>query len=283
MITTSTNDCAQKFLIETADARGVIVHLTHSFRTILEKHDYPPIIQQYLGEMLLAATLLMEMIKLNGRLTIQFQSDGALKMLVAQINDEGHLRALAQWDNSTEESELKDAFSNGQLVMTIFENTREKPTQSIVALEHRSVAEALAHYFLQSEQLPTLFSFAIKDDKASGMLLQKLPEKNSPDNAWEILAKKFQSIDPRELLFDNNISFLKHHLATDDVRVFDLKKLSFHCGCTIGKMENAIAVIGEAEASAILGEKSEIVVTCEYCNHEYAFDREAVEKIFRRH
>lgn len=56
MTTTSTDDCAQKFLIETADARGVIVHLTHSFRTVLEKHDYPPIIQQYLGEILHQST-----------------------------------------------------------------------------------------------------------------------------------------------------------------------------------------------------------------------------------
>jgi len=286
-ITTSTDDCAQRFLIENQEIRGVIVHLTQSFRTILEKHDYPIEIQQYLGEIVLAAALLMETVKLDGRLTIQFQSESALKMLVAQINNEGHLRALAQWEKTADAAWLQCGFDQGQLVMTIFDNHHEKPMQSIVALEHRSIADALAHYFVQSEQLPTLFSFAVKEAMASGMLLQKLPDtKNNPENAmraWDRVVKKFTSIDPRELLFDNNISFLQHYFPKDDIRVFDIKKLAFQCGCTVEKMENAISVLGEAEAKSILKEKAEIVVTCEYCLHEYAFDREKVEKIFRKH
>ena len=106
-ITTSTDDCAQRFLIENQEIRGVIVHLTQSFRTILEKHDYPIEIQQYLGEIVLAAALLMETVKLDGRLTIQFQSESALKMLVAQINNEGHLRALAQWEKTADAAWLQ--------------------------------------------------------------------------------------------------------------------------------------------------------------------------------
>src|SRR5689334_10282824 len=97
-ITLSTNDVAQKFMIEAAHARGVIVHLTETYKTILEKHDYPAIVKQYLGEVLLAAVMLMETIKLDGRMIMQFQSDHAIKFLVAQINNEGQLRALAQWD-----------------------------------------------------------------------------------------------------------------------------------------------------------------------------------------
>ncbi|MCX7126121.1 MAG: Hsp33 family molecular chaperone HslO, partial [Gammaproteobacteria bacterium] len=90
-------DAAQKFMLENQDVRGVIVHLTESYQVILKQHNYPPIVQKFLGEVLLASTLLAETIKLNGRMTIQFQSDGAIKLLVAQINDRGHLRGLAQW------------------------------------------------------------------------------------------------------------------------------------------------------------------------------------------
>src|SRR3990167_2145668 len=89
-------DSAQKFLFEEKDVRGVIVHLTESYHQILKQHNYPPIIQHYLGEVLVAIALLKETIKLNGRMTIQFQSEGAIQLLVAQINSEGHLRGLAR-------------------------------------------------------------------------------------------------------------------------------------------------------------------------------------------
>jgi len=260
----------------------VIVHLTQSFRTILEKHAYPPIMQRYLGEMLLAATLLAETVKLSGRMTIQFQSDGAIKMLVAQINDEGQLRGLAQWDANVSEVELKNGLGEGMLVMTVFQKHHEKPMQSMVPLENKTIAEALAFYFLQSEQLPTHFSFAVKDDMASGFLLQVMPEHDDPDRKtrWTALIDQVNKIDARELFYDNNASFLQYYFLDENIRLFDSRDLAFHCGCSLSKMENAIRVIGRIEANLILKEKAEIVVTCEYCNHHYAFDREAIEKIF---
>lgn len=278
----SLSDSAQKFLIENKHVRGVIVHLTHSFKTILSQHTYPPIVQKYLGEVLLIAVMLAETIKLNGRLTIQFQSDSALKMLVAQINDEGHLRGLAQWDASAPMEKLEKGLGEGSLVMTIFQKHQEKPSQSIVPLENRSITEALTFYFAQSEQLPTQFALAVKDDMASGMMLQVLPENTDTkrDAQWAELSEKMQKLDARELFYDNNVSFLQYHFGEDDIRLFDSRDLKFHCGCSVDKMENAIYVMGQAEANLILKENASIVVTCEYCNHHYAFNKEEVEKLF---
>lgn len=281
----SLSDSTQKFILENHNVRGVMVHLTHSFRTMLEKHDYPTSVQKHLGEILLAAAMLMETIKLNGRLTIQFQSDSALKILVAQINDEGQLRGLAQWDANATDAELETGLGDGSLVLTIFQKNQEQPMQSIVQLERRSIADALAFYFLQSEQLPTVFSFAVKEDMASGFLLQMMPENNNPerDTLWQSLVERVNKIDPQELFYDNNASFLQYHFGDDDIRLFDSHDLVFKCGCSVEKMEQAIRVMGQAEANLIIKEQSEIVVTCEYCNNEYAFDRAAVEQLFRVH
>src|SRR3990167_10463471 len=161
-------DSAQKFLLEEKDVRGVIVHLTESYQKIAKQHDYPAIIQQYLGEVLVAAALLMETIKLNGRMTIQFQSESAIQLLVAQINDEGHLRGLAQWNPDATDAELSGGFGKGELVITIFQKGFERPMQGIVSLENRTISEALSFYFLQSEQLPTTFSLAVTDQYAVG-------------------------------------------------------------------------------------------------------------------
>ncbi|OGT44013.1 MAG: hypothetical protein A3F13_04460 [Gammaproteobacteria bacterium RIFCSPHIGHO2_12_FULL_40_19] len=278
-------DSAQKFLFEALDVRGVIVHLTQSYQQILKQHNYPPIVQRYLGEVLVAAALLVETIKLNGRMTIQFQSEGAIQLLVAQINSEGHLRGLAQWDPDATDEALSGGFGKGELVITIFQKGFERPMQGIVSLENRTISEALTFYFLQSEQLPTTFSLAVTDQYAVGMLLQLMPEEKSDDHqkSWELISKRVREINPSEIFYDNNASFLAYYFPDELIRLFDAHELIFQCGCSIEKMENAIAVLGEAEANLIIKEKSEIVVTCEYCNHQYGFDREAVEAIFRKH
>ncbi|MFX6015229.1 Hsp33 family molecular chaperone HslO, partial [Acinetobacter baumannii] len=52
--------------------------------------------------------------------------------------------------------------------------------QGIVPLEGRSLAEACAHYFFQSEQVPTSLKVAVTGSSegwiAGGMLVQHLPE-----------------------------------------------------------------------------------------------------------
>jgi molecular chaperone Hsp33 len=276
-------DSVQKFLLEDHNARGVIVHLTQSYHDILKQHQYPCVIKHILGEALVCAALLMETIKLDGRMTIQFQSKGAIRLLVAQINSDGHLRGLAQWDSDAPEEVLRQGFSSGELVVTLFRKGSHAPMQGIVSLENRTVSEALAYYFKQSEQLPTHFSVAVTDEYAVGMLLQQMPEqKHDYDKlAWQSLLAQIKKINPAELFYDNNASFLLHYFSEESIRLFDARELVFQCGCTVEKMENAIRLIGATEANDILKEKSEIVVTCEYCNHAYTFDRDAVEAIFR--
>ncbi len=279
-------DAVQKFMLENQDVRGVIVHLTESYQAILKQHNYPEIIQRYLGEVLVASALLIETIKLNGRLTIQFQSEGAIQLLVAQINSDGHLRGLAQWDASATETALANGLGKGELIITIFQKGHDRPMQGLVSLENRTISEALTFYFLQSEQLPTTFSLAVTDEYAVGMLLQLMPEKtdgNAHKQSWNVIAKRVKAINAAELFYDNNASFLLHYFPDDAVRLFDARELKFVCGCSVDKMAGAIATLGEVEANEILKDKAEIVVTCEYCNHEFGFDRAKVEAIFRKH
>lgn len=195
------------------------------------------------------------------------------------------MRGLAQWDKSADEKTLETGLGEGSLVITVFRNDQQQPMQSMVSLEKRTIRDALAHYFLQSEQLPTVFSFAIKEEMASGFLLQMMPENKelNHESSWNSLVEHVEKIDTRELFYDNNASFLQYYFPEESIRLFDSCGLQFQCGCTVEKMANAIYIMGEIEANLILKEKSEIVVTCEYCNHQYAFDREASDKIFQNH
>src|SRR3990167_992582 len=120
-------DTIQRFLLENSDVRGVLVHLDQTFQTILQQHAYPKSVQKQLAAVLLAVALLSACIKLKGRMTLQFQSKGAIKMLVGQINDAGDLRGLAKWQHDADPETLTNGLRDGQLVITVFQENYSEP------------------------------------------------------------------------------------------------------------------------------------------------------------
>ena len=63
---------------------------------VFKRHLYPKAVQNLLGEMLVATSLLTATLKFEGTITVQIQGDGALKMAVVNGNDRQQLRALAK-------------------------------------------------------------------------------------------------------------------------------------------------------------------------------------------
>lgn len=275
-------DSIQKFLLEDSNVRGVLVHIDHSFQTILQQHNYPVEVRHFLADVLLSAALLSARIKLKGRMTIQFRSESAIELLVAQINDQGHLRGLAQWKEDATAHELSLGLAKGQLVITIFQEGFQNPLQSIVPIEGKSVEQALAFYFLQSEQLPTSFYFASDEKQAVGMLLQQMPELDGKDreDQWRALMEKMLVFDTTAMLFSDNTPLLQMEFTEETIRVFDPQSIEFKCTCSVEKMAHAVYLMGEIEAKIALEEAGQIAVVCDYCNHQYKFDHEAVEKLF---
>jgi len=76
-------DILQRFLFENIPIRGEIVHLKQSFQVIIKQHEYSPLVQAVLGEALALICLLTATIKFKGRMTLQFQGRGKLKLLLA--------------------------------------------------------------------------------------------------------------------------------------------------------------------------------------------------------
>jgi molecular chaperone Hsp33 len=186
----SENDILQRFLFEDAPLRGELVHLNESYKTIAQQRAYPPFIRQLLGEALVVACLLTSIIKFKGRLTIQFQSKEKLKLLMAQCDDQFHLRGLVQYEGELTREELLEVQKQGVLAIMIdSDHLSPKRYQGIVAWQGHSLAQAIEGYFKQSEQLETRLWLAVNETSAAGLLLQVLP-KEKPElysHDWEHL------------------------------------------------------------------------------------------------
>lgn len=281
-------DKLQRFIFEHAPVRGEYVHLDDSFLTIISQHGYPPPIQKILGEALAVAVLLSAIIKFTGRLTVQFRGKGRLKMLLAQCNNEFQIRGLAKWDGDLSYEELVAAFRDGVLVIML-ETGGNNRYQGIVGWEGDSLAKSIEGYFRDSEQLATKICLSVSEKSAAGFLLQVVPggDKSATGIAeqvikphWEHFSKLMNELSPEDLLQKDYQSLLLSLFQEEPIRIFEPDSIAFACTCSRKRSADALVMIGQKEAEEELEGKNSIVVTCDFCNKEYMFDRVDVAALF---
>lgn len=282
-------DLLNRFIFEKAPIRGEFVQLQESVLTILNQHDYPPSIRQLLGEALCVAVLLTAIIKFQGRLTVQFRGQGKLKLLLAQCDHHFHLRGLVKWDGEMSYSELMDAFNDGILVIMLDTGGIGR-YQGIVSWRGNSLLESIEGFFKESEQLATKLWLCVGKESAAGFLLQVIPTKENAtlslqediDNAdWKHIMELTEKLDPEEMLHLDAEKLLKKLYPAEEVRLFSPVPVMFKCTCTRKRGEDAILLLGQKEAEEELASKKSIVVTCDFCNEEYIFDKVDVSAIFK--
>lgn len=273
-------DSLQRFIFENVPVRGEYVHLQESLQAILKQHPYPPEVRRLLAEALCAAALLSAVIKFEGRLSIQFRGKGGLKLLLAQCNNHFQMRGLAKYDENLSYEDLLASFNDGVLVIILDSGPKHRRYEGVVAWRGHSLAESIEGYFRDSEQLSTRIWLVSDQYTAAGFLLQAMPgeDQTAHDEHSGVMAETH--IDTDELLSLDVVSILKKHYGEHDIRLFNSSDVMFKCTCSRESGENAIAVIGREEAEEELKDKNTIVVTCDFCNTEYFFDRVDVATIF---
>lgn len=283
---TDDHDSLTRFLILGAGVRGVRVHLQDTWRQIRQREDYPAAAAELLGEACTAAALLTGHTKVDGRLSIQLSSRGAIRTLFAECTAAGTLRGIVQLqDGAAPSRDLRELGPDAVLAITV-ENPRpgrqslQEPMryQGLVALESDHLAGAFEDYFAQSEQLPTRLLLACDDTRTAGLMLQKLPGDAGDDDGWQRACALFDTLTPTELLDLPGDTLLGRLFHEDGVQVLGSKPLRFACSCSRDRVGAMLASLGhdEARAAAADGEAS---VRCEFCGQRYTFPPEEIEAL----
>ncbi|MCB1802240.1 MAG: Hsp33 family molecular chaperone HslO [Gammaproteobacteria bacterium] len=270
----SAYDRLYRFTFEKFPVRGEIVVLDASWKAVVDRHAYPASVLDYLGQTLVAATLMSATIKLKGALIVQLQGDGPLQTLVAQATDSRTLRGMARVADGAVPvvDDLHAALGNGRMVITAEAANRER-YQGIVAVEQATVAAAVEAYFAQSEQLPTRLWLAASTERAAGLLLQRMPSAAAvDDDDWRRVCLFADTLGRDELLDAGPETLLRRLFHEDDVRLFDPEPVAFRCSCSKSRIEDALRALGQEEVDAILRDQGAIEADCEFCNAHYHFD-----------
>jgi len=272
-------DQLNRYLFDSANVRGELVQANKTYQEIKNNHQYPPVINLLLGELLVATSMLTALLKFEGNIAVQLQGDGPVSVVVVNGDDKQQLRGVARVNGDVTSSKLTEIFSKGYMVITITPTKGER-YQGIVALDKDTLAECLEAYFEQSEQLKTHFWLRCDEENAAGMMIQALPDESDNDDAYHNLRQLTDTIKDQELFNLDANTILNRLYHQEDVRVFDPQDLSFVCGCSKERSGTAIISVGREEAESIVEEQGQITMHCDYCNTEYLFDQQDIAALF---
>lgn len=277
----SRKDQLHRFTFEGLGLRGELVQLEASWQALLARHPgYPEPIQQLLGEGCAAVLLLSAVIKFQGSLILQLQSQGMLRMLVAQATEKRTMRGLARWEGDVSAApKLDDLIENGRLVFTVQAPNGER-YQGIVPVEGDHLAAAIEGYFAQSEQLATRIWLASDGQRAAGLMLQELPSQKLADEDWRRIGMLADTVRPEEMLELPADELLHRLFHEESVRLYEPDPVAFRCTCSKEKTANLLVSLGHDEVEQALSEEGEINVDCEFCGKRYRYDRVDIEMLF---
>jgi len=292
-------DLVQPFQLESSALRGRLVRLGPALDLILHQHAYPPAVGGLLAEAMVIACALGTALKYEGVFTFQAKGDGPVRLLVADVTSEGGLRAYAQMQEEYDfagaapDTEL---LGKGSLAFTVDQSAKDDRYQGIVTLEGGSLAEAVQHYFRQSEQLPTGIIAAVRQDaqgrwRGGCLMLQQMPREGgightsdtSTEDDWYRAMMLMGTCSMEELtdtmLMPNDILYRLFH--EEGVRIYDPQAFRHECRCSETRVTEMLRALPRTEIEA-LAVDGLVTVTCAFCNKTYRFDEEQRDKLYTK-
>jgi molecular chaperone Hsp33 len=301
MTTDTSKDLLQRFIFDNAAVRGELVEISHVWREIQARHDYPKAVRALLGEMVAAAALLSANLKFNGAIVMQIHGDGPVRLLVVECDANLRLRATAKMagdaaipDDATL-TDLLNVHGKGRFVITLDPLDKvpgQQPYQGVVPLDGEDIATVIENYMLRSEQMDTKLWLAADDKIARGLLLQKLPRNSSAEDqvqqaseeedleTWNRAVILGNTLKQEEMLSTDVQTLLRRLFWEETIRVFDPVHPEFFCSCTRERVGNMLKTLGREEVDSALADLGELSINCDFCGKHYKFDKVDCAQLF---
>jgi molecular chaperone Hsp33 len=249
-----------------------------------------------LGRALLGASMMGDMLKeQQGALTLQIKGGGPLGTVLAVSDCEGNVRGYVQNPHvdliEQKPGKLDVGAAVGQQgTLTVIKDIGLKePYVGSIGLFSGEIADDLAMYFVESEQIPTACALGVlvgtdqSVTSAGGYLIQLLP--GATEEVISRIETGVRALGPVSAALEGGMDgegLLRAALPDFDLEILEKHPVEYRCYCSRDRVSRALISMGREELTSLIAEQGQAELTCQFCDRVYHYSKEELELLLHQ-
>ena len=258
-------------------------------------HKTLPVATAALGRTLAAASMMGNALKSDGAsLTLQFKGGGPLGTVLAVSDNEGNVRGYVTNPHVDIPLRKDGKLDVGTAVghegtLTVIKDLHMKePYVGTIDLLGGEIAEDVAGYFVESEQIPTACALGVLVDRdqsvkaAGGYLIQLMP--GAAEDTIAKVEGGIMAVGAVSAILEKNDdpeAMLRTVMSDFDLKILETCPVEYRCYCSRERVERALISLGRTELEQMLSEQGGCQLTCQFCDAVYEFTAEDIQRLLK--
>ncbi len=267
------------------DFRILAAQTTTTVETAREILDLSPVAADALGRALTGSVLLARLLDKdvrNQRVTLRFDGNGPLGLLIAEANVSGDVRGYVS-NPVPEDASIDVPRAIGQGMLTVVRGTPPvgRPYTSQMMLEGGGIAQELTRYLARSEQISSAVLLGVLNRRegvaaSGGVIIQAFP--HATEESRRIIEERIQSTPPLSTLIEKIpieavVAKVFEGLNYKQIDASFNVPVNYRCTCSRERAIAPLALFSPEELKEMVEEGGSEVV-CQFCGRKYNFTRE---------
>ena len=284
-------------IVRAITADGLVKAAAITGRDLVERarniHTLLPVATAALGRTLMAASLMGDAMKIDGSsLTLQIKGGGPLGTILAVSDEAGNVRGYVQNPHVELMEKAPGKLDVGRAVgetgsLTVIKDLGMKePYVGTIDLLSGEIADDIAAYFVESEQIPTACALGVlvgtdqSVTSAGGYLIQLLP--GAGEDIITKIETGVQRVGSVSHALEGGLDgagLLRAVLSDFDLEILETHPVEYRCYCSRDRVTRALISMGREELSSLIREQGQAELTCQFCDQIYRYSKEDLEEI----
>ena len=284
-------------IVRAITADGLVKAAAITGRDLVERarniHTLLPVATAALGRTLMAASLMGDAMKIDGSsLTLQIKGGGPLGTILAVSDEAGNVRGYVQNPHVELMEKAPGKLDVGRAVgetgsLTVIKDLGMKePYVGTIDLLSGEIADDIAAYFVESEQIPTACALGVlvgtdqSVTSAGGYLIQLLP--GAGEDIITKIEAGVQRVGSVSHALEGGLDgagLLRAVLSDFDLEILETHPVEYRCYCSRDRVTRALISMGRKELSSLIQEQGQAELTCQFCDQIYRYSKEELEEI----
>ena len=286
-------DELRKYLVYNGKVRVECINSTNLVEEARKVHDLSPTATAALGRLLTITEIFQsDLSEKEESITLQIKGNGPLGLLTAVGCGNGEVKGYVQNSkvelplNSVGKLDVGTAVGREGMIYVIKDIGLKDPYVGMTPIVSGEIAEDFTNYFATSEQVPTVVALGVLVNKdgvksAGGYRISAMPDANDEDLVK--IEEAVKNADSISKMLDDNLSLdkiAKKVTGDENLQIMNEDYFpKYKCNCSREKFEKGLIAIGRKELEDIIKEDGKANTVCHFCNKEYNFSKEDLERL----